>query len=155
DSVTHCQTIDGVRSLRQLGNYRTHTQRDVIWDDVLASPAAVSTEATLLDRYFLEHVLNGKSRHTRDHAEWLIDKLDGSMIVGSALRLLCGWPVVRGTSSLFPQPRIEAMVQKRVAPLIGNGRLRRIEIILVPWPKRAHDAPHNRHLRFNSGAAVS
>lgn len=155
DSVPHSKTITAVRTLRDLGNYRAQTSREVIWDEVFASPASVSTEATLLDRYFLEHVHNGKSRNARDHVEWMIGKLDESMVAGSTFRLLCGWPVVRATSGLFPQSRIEAVVRKRVAPLIGNGRLRQIEIVLTPWPKRQDDAPHNRHLRFNCGVAVS
>ena len=47
------------------------------------------------------------------------------------------------------------MVDKRVAPLIGNGQLRQIEIVLAHWPKRQDNGPHNRHLRFSCGVAVS
>lgn len=155
DSITQCQTIESARFLRELGNFRADTQRDDIWDEVFAAPAALSTEATLLDRFFLEHVLNGKSRDLRDHVEWLIGKLDESMSDGSTLRLLCGWPVVRGSKKLFPRNRIEASVRKRIASCIGDGRLDRIQVILTPWPKRQDGAPHNRHIRFNAGVAIS
>lgn len=155
DSITHCQTITRARSLRELGNFRASTQRDVIWNEVFAVTSGVSTEATLLDHFFLEHLLNGRSRNARDHAEWLIGKLDSSMAEGSTLRLLCGWPVDRRSSELFPRSRLEASVQTRIAPLLGSGRLARIKLVLAPWPKRHDDGPHNRHLRFNSGVAIS
>lgn len=155
DSITHCQTVTRARSLRELGNYRANTQRDVIWNEVFAVPAGVSTEATLLDHFFLEHLLNGKSRNARDHAEWLIGRLDNSMAQGSTLRLLCGWPIDRRSSDPFPRTRLIASVRTRIAPLLGSGRLARINLALAPWPKRHDDGPHDRHLRFNAGVAIS
>lgn len=155
DSITHCQTIKRVRSLRELGNYRETTRRDVIWDDVFDTPARLSNEATLLDQHFLKHLFLGRSRKAWNHVEWLIRMLDGSMVAGSTLRLLCGLPSAGSPPSPFPRSRLESAIQKHIAPILGSGHLAKIELVLAPWPRRYESGPHNRHLRFSTGLAIS
>lgn len=153
DSVAHCATVEHVQTLRERGNFPASTARETVWKAVFALPAELSMEATLLDQYFLKWLLNG--RRDRDHAEWLIGALDRTMAPNSRLRLLCGVP----TSGNPPQPLteddVEQAVMERIAPIVGRGRLTKVEVVLAPWPKRHENGPHNRHLRFSCGVAIT
>lgn len=155
DSIAHCRTITTARSLRELGNYRENTLRDVIWKEVFDVPARISIEATLLDQYFLKHLFDGKSRRKWDHVLWIIRRLDESMLPGSTVRLLCALPSDGRPPRPFTRSRIESMIQTHIAPILGSGHLSKIEFVLAPWPLRFESGPHNRHLRFNTGIAIS
>ena len=92
DSIRHCRTINRLRTMREHGNYAQTTLRQTIWDELFVPPARLSIEATLLDRYFLEHLFKDPKREARDHAEWLIASMNRDLAAGSGVRLLCGWP---------------------------------------------------------------
>lgn len=154
DSVAQCQTIDKMRKLRRIGNYGEGTSRNKIWDEVFAAPAEVSSEATLLDRFFLTNLLSGAGGGRRSHADWLLRKLDATMPEGANVRLLGEWPVVRGSKSLVEKVSLQKRVKSHIAPIIGTGRLGSINVLLAPWPRRHEGGPHNRHIRFAAGIAI-
>lgn len=147
ESVTNCATIGRVQALRARGIYPTGTSRQVVWDEVFAVVAGFSTEATLLDGFFLAHVLETKTS-PRDHAEWLVRKLDSSLIPGSSLRMFCFLP--KGVES----DEAERTLQELISPLIGGGNLSHVTVVLAPEGGGAR-LPHDRHLRFSCGVAVT
>jgi len=154
ESVLFCAAIEQVQTLRERGNFPPSTAREAIWKAVFALPAELSTEATLLDRYFLNHLLHGRGRG-RDHAEWFISALDRTMANNSRLKLLCEVPAEGNPPKPLTRETLEWAVRDRITPIVGRGRLAELEVVLAPWPKRHEDAPHNRHLRFSSGVAIT
>lgn len=154
DSVTHSRTIARAQALRERGNYPALTPRDNIWTEVFAKAAQVSTEATLLDQYFLTHLLEGRSRRDRDHAEWLVETLGRDMRDQSAVRLICGWPRDRQKGVRISRTALESEAA-RLARFVGSSRLASVTIVLAPWPRRHNDGPHNRHLRFSGGMGIT
>ncbi len=152
DSFAHCATANTVRGLRDRGNFAQGSSRDEIWDAVLRPLAQISDEATLLDRYFL-------TKASGDHAKWLVRSLDGALRDGAHLRILGEWD-----PSWSEQQALE-VAHQRVAPHIGSGRIGSAEVILAAaWDRNGAQSrrakntpygPHNRHLRFSCGLAVT
>lgn len=154
ESFTNCATVERVQRLRGRGNFPPSTAREAIWKAVFALPAELSTEATLLDRYFLNDLLRGRGRG-RDHAEWFIRALDRTMAHNSSLRLLCEVPADGNPPKPLTEEKLKRAVRDRIIPIVGRGRLAKLEVVLAPWFKLHEDAPHNRHLRFLSGVAIT
>lgn len=151
DSIDHCDTVKTVRNLRHRGNFPAGTSRDEIWDLIFAPLAEISHEVTLLDRYFLTNA-------SADHAKWLLRALDRTLMPASNLRLLGEWDAKWSRDQAFDVAR------ERAGRLVGSGRIANVEIVLAaswdrgPSARRAMTTtygPHNRHLRFSCGAAIT
>ena len=152
DSFAHSAAADAVRALRDRGNFPQGSSRHDIWDAVLQPLAQISVEATLLDRFFL-------TKPSGDHAKWLITNLDRSLRDGAHLRILGEW------DASWTEQQARDVAHKRVAPHVGSGRIASVEVILAAaWdrsgptsrrPRNAPYGPHNRHLRFSCGMAVT
>lgn len=160
ESALHCNTIKQLREMRERGNFPKGTQRSTIWEAVLAAPVHASTEVTLLEHHFLNHALTRKGAR-RDHLEWLVGALDRMLKPGSTLRILSELPAIRQPPETRKPPKLisparaEAILRPRIEPLLGAGNLARVEVVLAPWPDRFDERPHNRHLRFSCGVAIS
>lgn len=155
DSIRHCQTIDKLRRMRQQGNFAQSASRETVWEELFVPLARLSTEATLLDRYFLEHLFKGAKRDGRDHAEWLITSMDRDLAAGSTVRLLCGWPSDRDRNAPMDEATLRSRLRDRLGPILGPGRLAGVTVVFARWPSRKRDGPHNRHLRFSCGFAIT
>lgn len=156
DSLLHCTTVKQLSDARERGNFPKGSDRSKVWEDVFAVPASLSTEVTLLEHHFLNHALL-KKRTWRDHLEWLVGQLDRSLSPGSTLRLLAELPEIGKPpqrTSMSPADA-ERVIRHRLEPLLGSGSLARVEVILAPWPGKLEERPHNRHLRFSCGVAIS
>ncbi len=159
DSVRRSSTVKGLRQQRSRGSYGKGEERESVWREVLAHAAALSTEATILDRYFLTHLLTPKGKSKRDHHHWLLRKLDQSMQPGASVRVISELPPIGRGAAGTPAPRMAASDVERVigaglASLVGAGSVTELHIVLAPWPQRWEDGPHNRHIRFSCGVAL-
>jgi hypothetical protein len=155
DSIRHCRTIERLRTMHEHGNFAQGASRQTVWDELFVPPARLSTEATLLDRYFLEHLFNDRKREPRDHAEWLISSMDRDLASGSTVRLLCGWPSDRDRNAPIDKVTLTSRLRDHLGPILGSGRLDGVTVVLARWPTRKGDGPHNRHLRFSCGFAIT
>ena len=147
DSVDHCTTIERARVLRERGNFPAGSSRNEIWTNLFKLPAELSAEVTLLDGYFFHYNLQRKGA-PRDHVTWFIRELNRTLLEGSSLRLLCQLP--EGSTVLG----LEQTVQDLLSPIVGSGRLASIHVVLAP-ARGSTRLPHNRHLRFSCGAAIT
>lgn len=152
ESVAYCDTVKSIRELRERGNFPEGTARQDVWNAVFAPLAKLSSEVTILDRFFLRHDSG------RDHAVWFVKALDREMPPGSNLRLLGEWPPDTDGQ------QAEAAVRDRLQRLVGSGNLERVSVTLsAAWDKGPHSrraestkyGPHNRRIRFSCGFAVS
>lgn len=155
DSIGHCRTIDKLRTMRERGNFPKNASRQTVWDELFVPPARLSTEATLLDRYFLEHLFKDPKRETRDHAEWLLTSMQRDLAAGSTVRLLCGWPSDRERNAPMDEETLTSRLRNHLGPILAPGRLAGVTVVFARWPSRKGDGPHNRHIRFSCGFAIT
>ena len=154
ESAMHCNTIRQLREMRDRGNFPMGTPRSTIWAAVFAAPVRASTEVTLLEYHFLNHALTPKTGARRDHLEWLVGEFGRMLKPGSTFRILSELPEIRKGERISPA-RAAAILRPRIQPLLGGGNLERVEVVLAPWPGGLQMRPHNRHLRFSCGVAIS
>lgn len=158
DSVRRTSTVQGLRNQRSRGSYAKGEAREKVWSEVLEPAAALSTDATILDRFFLTHLLtNGKGG--RDHHDWLLRKLNESMQPGASIRVISELPVVGNAAAGMRALRMDTGKAKQIlgdalAPLFGKGNTTELHIVLAPWLPRWKNGPHNRHIRFSCGVAL-
>lgn len=149
DSVDVCTTIRRMQDLRTRGNFAAGKKRDDVWDQLFALPASLSSDVTVLDRYFLSDVLRANPPKVRDHAQWLLRKLAQSVQPNSTFRILCELP--GGLSATDATERL----RQRLAHSVDRGNFKSVEAVLAPWPTASASRPHNRHIRFSCGVAVA
>lgn len=149
DSVDVCTTVRRMQDLRTRGNFAAGKKRDDVWEQLFALPATLSNDVTVLDRYFLKEVLRANPAKERDHAQWLLRRLARSVQPNSSLRLLCELP--GDISEAAARDRL----LRRLAPSVDHGNFNSVEAVLAPWPSASAKRPHNRHIRFSCGIAVS
>lgn len=160
DTVRQSSTVKGLHDQREHGGaYEKGEERESVWEDLLVHAARLSVDATILDRYFLTHLLQPKGKRRRDHHEWLLAKLDQSMLPGATLRVISELPTIGRGRDGSPPPRMSpddavSRIESGLAPLVGGGRIGQLKIVLAPWPERREGGPHNRHVRFSCGVAL-
>lgn len=160
DSVRRSATIQRLHQQRVRGIFAKGEEREAVWRGVFAAAAALSDEATILDRYFLTHLLTPKGPRRRDHHEWLLRRLDKAMKLGASLRVMSELPPIGRASAGTPAPRMaasdaERIIRRNLTTLVGVENISQVHIVLAPWPPRWQEGPHNRHIRFSCGVALS
>ncbi len=131
------------------------TPREGFWRDVLAPVASGATSATVLDRYLFQSALDLAAGQpwTRgwrgEQLGWLLKHLDDVMAPGAEVRLVGQSPTRYG--ALDADETAEAVYDAwQPSP---SGRLAAVELVLAPATSGSA-FPHDRHIRFSSGAAV-
>lgn len=150
DSISRCDTMRRMRALRELGNFPEGTPRDDIWALVFGPLAKRSSNVTLLDRYLLKDALEG-SRWSRDHAKWLLRRLDGSMRQRAVVRILSELP------KEWAPDVAERLARERLETVVDFARsihLDSVEVTLAPLWRPGAPGPHNRHIRFDGWIAI-
>lgn len=154
--------MEQARRLAERANQPCGTGRDDFWSGVLAPLARLSNEAVILDRYLFHKLLakpTAGGSGAEEHVCWLLECLDRDMPAGSKVTLIAHdeAPQDRGRSG--PIPRVNA---SDIAALIERfwlyrpaGGLGLVEVVIAPWRQRRRLLPHDRHVRFNVGAAVT
>jgi hypothetical protein len=148
--------MEDARRLAERANHPYGTQRDDFWTEVLAPLARLSSEVVILDRYLFQRLLEKNARGgsgADDHVCWLLEQLDTYMPHLSRVTLIANDEAPQN------RPRVKA---KDVAAIIERywlhraaGSLKHVDVVLAPWWQRGQSLPHDRHVRFNVGAAVT
>jgi hypothetical protein len=171
DSALEISTIRGARqteafeqarSLAERANHPCGTRRDDFWREVLAPLAHLSNEAVILDRYLFHRLLEKQARGGsggEEHVCWLLEHLDRDMPAGSTVTLIAHNEAPqdrRRTSAphLVTASDIATLVDRLWLPR-ATGSLELVKVVLSPWRQRGQLLPHDRHIRFNVGAAVT
>jgi hypothetical protein len=148
--------MEDARRLAERANHPSGTRREDFWSDVLAPLARLSSEVVVLDRYLFQRLLEKNARGgsgTDEQVCWLLEQLDIHMPPGSVVTLIA--------HDLAPQSRPPVNAQD-IAALIerywlhrATGHLKLVNVVVAPWRQRRQSLPHDRHIRFNVGAAVT
>lgn len=143
-SASESEAIAAARALADKKKYGRGTLRDVVWAELFARPASVSSRIVICDRYLLRRLADGRQRRDPEHLTWLLEHLSRAVPDGARVVLYTeigadGVPsTARGAAELVTgawSPR--------------SSRVRTIEIVGAPrWRRTTH--PHNRHIRFGS-----
>lgn len=149
--------IQRYRSLHAAPFVPRDSTREEFWRSVLQPLARGTVAATVLDGYLFNRLWAIKhrrpwARSQRDEqCAWLIRKFDAVVAVGSTLRLI-------GNEDLRDYPDetagTTAFALKSMLDGYAPKRIHRIEVVLA-HPPRGSRFPHNRHVRFGNGTAIS
>lgn len=144
DVAVDCHHFETFDSLIDRGVYSNGSTRDSFWRDVLYPLWFSSRKAIILDRYLLKGWLEYGWKD--EHVQWLARMLAHSRGPQGDLTLICETPQM---SASYFDGALETLKS-----MSSGGRLRSIELVLIPgdWGRRR--LPHDRHIRFDS-AAVS
>jgi hypothetical protein len=161
-AMRQTEAMDQARILAERANHPCGTVRDDFWSEVLAPLARLSNEAVVLDRYLFQRLLKGQAGRGsggNEHVCWLLDCLDRNMPRGSRVTLIAHDEAPQDRRLPGPPPRVNASA---IAALIerswsnrAGGNLDLIEVVVAPWRQGRQLLPHDRHIRFNIGAAVT
>lgn len=154
--------MEQARSLAERANHPCRTRRDDFWSEVLRPLARLSNEAFVLDRYLFQRLLYKHARGGSggmEHVCWLLESLDRDAPAGSKVTLMAHDEAPQDRGQSGPPPRVNA---SDIAAIINHfwrhraaGNLEVIEVVIAPWRQRGQTLPHDRHVRFNVGAAVT
>jgi len=153
EAIRQCTTVKRLVDLRERGNFPEGTPRDSIWSEVLAPLAAVSEEATILDRYLLGDLSH--SRHLRGHVAWLLQRLNRAAPRMRYVRLLAEVP-----NPWDPRTRDRMPITSAELDGILRDTVRRlmievtVKVVVAPWAISNEKGPHDRHIRFSCGSAI-
>lgn len=146
DALNASEIFSELSGLRMKGRFPAGTDRERFWSDVLAPLSRVSSEVTVFDRYLFSSF--SRRRGLGGHVRWLLERLDGTLSDNSTVRLLADAPTGGDINDLQEALQREAKRQSWT-------RLRHLEVWLAPWHGGKGKGPHNRHVRFSCGSAVT
>jgi hypothetical protein len=150
------------RQLAERANHPCGTRRDDFWAEVLAPLARLSSEVVVLDRYLFHRLLEKEARGgsgVDEHVCWLLERFDETMLAGSTVTLIAHDEALQERGRTGPPPQVTAL---RIAALVERfwlhraaGRLQLVKVVVAPWWQLRQALPHDRHVRFHIGAAVT
>ena len=153
DVIRRCMTVRRLIDLSQSGNFPEGTTRDSIWTEVMAPLAAVSEEATILDRYLLSDL--SPSRHLGGHVPWLLQRLNRAAPRMRYVRLLAGvprpWNPRTGNRMPIASDELDGILREAVRRLMIDVT---VKVVVAPWGISNEKGPHDRHMRFSCGSAI-
>ncbi|PSK64985.1 hypothetical protein B0E53_03061 [Micromonospora sp. MH33] len=155
-TLDDCRVIRRIRSLAEDATAAYGSDRERFWSDVLEPLATGARQVTIVDRYLFKSLwdLDAGKYWTRrwrgEHLSWLLQRIDSVADSGAEVRLVGAWnpgeyPAMTATST--------ADALKAVWAPTGAGRLAKVTVTLAS-PARVVDFPHDRHIRFSTGAAL-
>ncbi|MBY0287277.1 MAG: hypothetical protein K2X52_09015 [Mycobacteriaceae bacterium] len=126
--------------------------RDAFWTTVLSPIAAMSTAVTVLDSYLFGELwwrgVSSRVAHP-EHLIWLLEKLDETMRPRSEVELIASIdPSRRNAHTLEATAELIRDFWRRRPP----GRIARVRLV---GSSNSRDFPHDRHIRFNTGIAIT
>lgn len=145
DVATNSYHFDAIKHLVAQGSLGQGESRELFWKDVLEPLWSVSRNAVVLDRYLFSGFLEKGWKD--EHVQWLSRKLAHAR--GPVGKLTLIGQDFRPSETKF-QRACDNLLR-----LATEGRLHSIDLVLVPpdnWKPR--DYPHDRHIRFDSGAIM-
>lgn len=155
-TLDDCRVIRRIRSLAEEATAAYGSDRERFWGDVLEPLATGARQVTVVDRYLFKSLwdLDSEKYWTRgwqgEHLTWLLQRIDSVSESGAEVRLVGAWnpgvyPAMTATST--------ADALKAAWAPAGAGRLAKVTVTLAS-PARGVDFPHDRHIRFSTGAAL-
>lgn len=148
-SATHCQRLTRFQDLMDRGFAPVGSPREAFWEDVLHPLARVSRAVTVVDRYLFKDLLGNARRVGSEHVLWLLQHLEASVRPNGLVTLIV--ERFNTESAQDVMHRVDDSWPR------GPGRRTVIEVILVPKSVPGRSSvrfPHDRHIRFDVGAAV-
>ncbi|MEV2242780.1 hypothetical protein [Micromonospora sp. NPDC049891] len=144
--------IERFRNLADDGFLPHGSSRSRFQTDVLEPLAAGARTATIVDRYYfarLWRATTGRTSNATGHVAWMLRLIDEVMAPGAEVHII---------ADRFPQaPSVD--VDHTAAALLAAwspsrpGRVCKVSLSLTRGTS-AHPFPHDRHIRFSTGAAV-
>lgn len=142
DAIHACDHISRIGQFESEGNLPVGASREVFWDEVIMPIWRSSKRATLVDRYLLKGLWNGRG----DHVEWLLGRMADTLGPRGSVTLITE---AKEAWQLDPE-----LVLDRLAPVCFGGRIERLQIQLVPSRGGGSHLPHDRHIRFDTSAVI-
>ncbi|MGO4300863.1 hypothetical protein [Leifsonia sp. RAF41] len=137
-----------LQALADLEAYPPGTQREDIWQQLLAPLAARSKQVTIFDRYAFAELFRRRQSGSSEpeHLEWLLKKLDSHAPRGTVVKVFGSVGYGHGGSAV-PQPpgQIAAALLQRMPT-----RLTRLAGVELHTLTGIHAHPHDRHISFGS-----
>lgn len=148
-SAAHCRRLTRFQDMMDRGFAPVGSSREIFWEDVLGPLARVSRTASVVDRYLFKDLLGNTRRVDSEHVVWLLQHLEASLRGNGPVTLI---------AERFTTETAQDVMQAIDASW-PRGRTRSFEIVVVLVPKgmtsrRNVRFPHDRHIRFDVGAAV-
>lgn len=165
-AVGKCETVRQIQELERNQHYPVGTQRSQIWNDRFAPLARVATEIWILDRFLFVNYA-GKGDAGIKHVKWLLDSLSEELEATPV-------PVAILAEDRLPRTgwKNDADLKSKLAIWLKESQFNKkrpglLNVYLAPWTEaelkslgedgqpRKGGKPHNRHIRFNTWAALT
>lgn len=155
-AVTETTALRHVRALVQNPRALQASSREVFWHEVLEPLAIGARFAVVLDHYLFDPAwaLARREHWTRgwhgEHVAWLLRHLDSVMAPGAEVRLIGERPARYAAANADETAQIVYDLWQPPS----EGRLGVVEVVVTERDYVSR-FPHDRHIRFNSGGAVT
>ena len=153
-ATPHTRTLTHFRELADNAVAPYNSQRDTFWTEVVGPVATASKRATVLDGYLLTNLWRKEAHRPRshswdvEHVAWMLHHLDSTMRAASEVELICAYE----SNKLHYKAEESADIIRNFWAPPAAGRLAKATLTLV---ERQKDFPHDRHIRFNTGVAIT
>lgn len=146
DSLPQTPIASRISSLRERGHFPYGASREDVWHRVLEPLAVYSREVTVLDRYLLARI---HDRRELGHVQWLLEKLTDTVPKGARIRVLAEHKSAGYRNSDPRTPYRDFFNHLSLPPQVE------VQVAVCPWGGKNGKGPHDRHIRFSSGSAIS
>lgn len=154
-ALSGTRAFSHLRFIADTGHVAFDSPRDAFWRDVLRPLARSSKVVTVVDQYLLGGLWYRSDRRPQshrwspEHVVWLLENLDRTAPPGTQVELLT---VVEDNDARSQKAEAAAQLVREFWNRSHAGRLDRVRLS-VAGTRRGF--PHDRHIRFSSGAAIT
>lgn len=154
-ALSATRAFSHLRVVADTGHLVHDSPRDVFWRDVLRPLARSSKVVTVVDQYLLGGLWHRSDRRPNsyrwrpEHVVWLLENLDRTAPPGAQVELLT---VVEDSDARSQKAEAAAQLVREFWNRSHGGRLDRVRLSVVGTRR---GFPHDRHIRFSSGAAIT
>ncbi|MEU1398391.1 hypothetical protein ABZ403_20335 [Micromonospora zamorensis] len=141
--------IERLKNLANQGTLTHNSPREIFRQDVFGPLAAGAQTAAIVDRYYFSKLWRPDAdKDAPGHVEWLLSALDAVMAPGAKVHIIAENSRNGNASATDTAKSVHAAWNP---PL--TGRLSEVRLSLIKQTAQGR-VPHDRHMRFNTGAAV-
>ncbi|MBL7253863.1 hypothetical protein [Paractinoplanes lichenicola] len=152
ETFVHSPALRRIRDLAEDATAEYGSPREQFWTDVLKPLATGALQVTLLDRYLFKALwdLDAGRHWTRrwrgEHLSWLLERIQAVSSPGAEIRL------VGMADKSYPEHDAESTAAALRAIWAPRGVR---ATVTLATPAKVSDFPHDRHIRFSTGGAVT
>lgn len=154
-ALSGTRAFSNLRVVADTGHLPFDSPREAFWRDVLRPLARSSKVVTIIDQYLLGGLWHRNERRPQsyrwrpEHVVWLLENLDRTAPPGTQMELLT---VVEDSDARSQKAEAAASLVREFWDRSRGGRLDRVRLSVVGTRR---GFPHDRHIRFSSGAAIT